>query len=333
MNSNVLLAFVGGAVLASGIVYMAVRPESTPKATTVFVSKPAAEPAPPAVPAAQPAPQSPVVSTESPKPSPMPAPVRRERPARTTQVAEVRNLPREPIVPHRPVNDAKPEPPVNPPVSVVPQQPLTPPPAPAPAAPAPEPQAAAPEAPPKVELPPPPPEPHTVTIPAGTVLNVRIGETLSTKHNQPGDTFLVTLDQPLVVDGFVIAERGARGEGRVAESDAGGRVQGVSHLTIELVKLSTADGQHVRIRTASFAKQASSSVKQDAAKIGAGAAIGAAIGAIAGGGKGAGIGAGVGGAAGAGDVLLTRGKAAEIPVETRVAFRLSDAVTLTERLN
>ena len=258
----------------------------------------------------------------------MPAPIRRERPARIAQVAEVRNLPREPIVPQRPVNDAKPEPPVN----VVPQQPVTPTPAPAPLPPSPEPQAA-PEAPPRVELPPPPPEPHTVTIPAGTVLNVRIGETLSTKHNQPGDTFLVTLDQPLVVDGFVIAERGARGEGRVAESDAGGRVQGVSHLTIELVKLSTADGQHVRIRTASFAKQANSSVKQDAAKIGAGAAIGAAIGAIAGGGKGAGIGAGVGGAAGAGDVLLTRGKAAEIPVETRVAFRLSDAVTLTERLN
>lgn len=328
MNSNVLLAFVGGAVLASGIVYMAVRPESTPKATTVFVSKPVAEPAPPAAPAAQPVPQSPVVSTESPKPSPMPAPVRRERPARIAQVAEVRNPSREPIVPQRPINDAKPEPPVN----VVPQQPVTAAPAPASLPPAPEPQAA-PEAAPRVELPPPPPEPHTVTIPAGTVLNVRIGETLSTKHNQPGDTFLVTLDQPLVVDGFVIAERGARGEGRVAESDAGGRVQGVSHLTIELVKLNTADGQHVRIRTASFAKQANSSVKQDAAKIGAGAAIGAAIGAIAGGGKGAGIGAGVGGAAGAGDVLLTRGKAAEIPVETRVAFRLSDAVTLTERLN
>jgi hypothetical protein len=61
--------------------------------------------------------------------------------------------------------------------------------------------------------------------------------------------------------------------------------------------------------------------------------IGAAIGAIAGGGKGAGIGAGVGGAAGAADVLLTRGKPADIPVETRLTFRVQEPVTITEKLN
>ena len=324
MNSNVLLAFLGGAVLASGIVYLAVKPESTPKVTpaSVTTSKPGAGPVD------QPEPRSPVVSTDSPKrpesakPSPMPPRIRRERPVQIAQVAQVETLPHEPIVPQRPVNDAKAELPVS-----APPQPATP--APVPPPPHVEP---APEAPPRVEAPP-PPEPHTVTIPAGTVLNVRIGETISTKHNQPGDTFLATLDQPLVADGFVIAERGARLEGRVVESDPGGRVEGVAHLNVELVKLSTSDGQNVRIRTASFAKQANTSRKEDVAKVGAGAAIGAAIGAIAGGGKGAGIGAGVGGAAGAGDVLLTRGKPAEIPVESRVAFRLSDSVTLTERLN
>ena len=324
MNSNVLLAFLGGAVLASGLVYLAVKPESAPKVTPVSVTtiKPAAEPV------VQPEPQSPVVSTESPKPaepakpSPMPPRIRREKPVQYARVAEVQTLPHEPVVPQRPVNDAKPELPVS-----APPQPATPEPVPPPQV------QPAPETPPKVELPPPPPEPNTVTIPAGTLLNVRIGETLSTKHNKPGDTFLATLDQPLVMDGFVIAERGARVEGRVVEADPGGRVEGVAHLDVELVKLSTSDGQHVRIHTASFAKQANTSHKQDAAKIGAGAAIGAVIGAIAGGGKGAGIGAGVGGAAGAGDVLLTRGKPAEIPVETRVAFRLSDSLTLTERLN
>ena len=62
--------------------------------------------------------------------------------------------------------------------------------------------------------------------------------------------------------------------------------------------------------------------RQDAAKVGAGAALGAIIGAIAGGGKGAAIGAGVGGGAGAGDVMATRGKPAALPSETRVTFRL-----------
>jgi hypothetical protein len=69
----------------------------------------------------------------------------------------------------------------------------------------------------------------------------------------------------------------------------------------------------------------------DAAKIGGGAALGAIIGAIAGGGKGAAIGAGVGGAAGTGAVVGTRGKAAELPSETKISFRLNNAVTITEK--
>jgi len=104
-------------------------------------------------------------------------------------------------------------------------------------------------------------------------------------------------------------------------------------LSISIVRLATADGQNIRIRTEPFAKDATSSTGTDAAKIGGGAAIGAIIGAIAGGGKGAAIGAGAGGAVGAGDVLLTRGKPAEIPVETRVSFRVQDSVTITERLD
>ncbi len=159
-----------------------------------------------------------------------------------------------------------------------------------------------------------------------------MGETLTTERSRPGDTFTATLDQPLVVDGFVIAERGARAQGRVVESDRSGRVKGVALMQIELTQLSTSDGQRVRVNTAFLEKKAESTKKQDAAKVGIGAALGAAIGAIAGGGKGAGVGAGVGGAAGAGDVALTRGKPVEFPVETRVAFRLSEPLTLTENL-
>jgi len=60
-------------------------------------------------------------------------------------------------------------------------------------------------------------------------------------------------------------------------------------------------------------------------------AIGAAIGAIAGGGKGAAIGAGVGAAAGVGGAMATRGKPATLPTETRINFRLSAPVTVTEK--
>lgn len=172
-----------------------------------------------------------------------------------------------------------------------------------------------------------------MTLQAGTVLPVRIGETLSSARNQIGDSFLATLDQALILDGFIIAERGSRVEGRVVELDPAGRTRGVAHLGIELVRISTSDGQRVRIRTEPYKKDGPTSTGTDAAKIGAGAAIGAAIGAIAGGGKGAAIGAGAGGAAGVGDVLLTRGKPAEIPVETRLSFRVQEPVTITEKLD
>lgn len=180
-------------------------------------------------------------------------------------------------------------------------------------------------------LPPPPPPARKVTLLAGTLLPVRIVESLSSDRNQPGDTFTATLDGPVIVDGFVIAERGARLEGRVVQSQRAGRVQGVSDLSIALTQLRTSDGQRVRIETEPFEKRGPTSRAKDAAKVGAGAAIGAAIGAIAGGGKGAGIGAAVGGAAGTGGVLATRGDPAVLPAETKINFRLRNSVTLTER--
>jgi hypothetical protein len=180
--------------------------------------------------------------------------------------------------------------------------------------------------------PPPPPQPHSVTLAAGTLLTVRLGETLSSNKNQAGDTFAATLDRPLEIDGFVVAERGARVEGRVVEAEKAGRVRGLSSLAVQLTSLTTADGQRIPIRTASFRKEGQSERGRDAAKVGVAAGIGAAIGAIAGGGRGAAIGAGVGGAAGTGGVMATRGKAAELPVETRLSFRVSDPVTITEKL-
>lgn len=163
------------------------------------------------------------------------------------------------------------------------------------------------------------------------MLPVRLVEALSSDRNQVGDTFTATLDQPLVVDGFVIAERGARLEGRVVEAAQAGRVRGLSSLVIELTRLSTSDGQKVAISTDTFTKQGTTTKGKDAAKIGAAAGIGAAIGAIAGGGKGAGIGAAIGGAAGTGGVMATRGEPAALSTETRLTFRLKEAVTLTEQ--
>ena len=213
--------------------------------------------------------------------------------------------------------------------SPIPVEPLPAVPEPAPIPPPPPPAPIEPE---NVTPPPAPPEPHRVTLNAGTIIPVRLVDGLTAERNLPGDSFTATLTKEVVADGFVIAERGARVEGRVVASDKGGRVKGVSTLAVELLRLHTSDGQTVAIQTDGFERRAEEAHRQDAERVGAGAALGAVIGAIAGGGKGAAIGAGVGGGAGAGTVLATRGVAATLPSETRLTFRLKAPVRITEKL-
>lgn len=316
MLQKLILAFGLGVLLTGGVVYVAMKnraPEPAPVPVSVAAPVPApaaAEPEPP--PAPEPAPPQP--EPEKPKHVAKAAPVHRAKPRpEPVKVAKNDPPPAPAPEPPRPV-------PVTAPPAVVNPDPL---PAEKPAA------VTTPEPAPKPE----PRKPHSVTIPAGTMVTVRLREELSSKYSQDGQNFTATLDQPLVVDGFVIAERGSSQRGRIVALDQAGRVKGRASLSVELTQLNTADGQHVDIKTDTFHKEAESGVKGDMAKTGIAAGIGAAIGAIAGGGKGAAIGAGVGGAAGAGGVLATRGKDARLPSETRITFRLKEPLVLTEKLD
>lgn len=181
--------------------------------------------------------------------------------------------------------------------------------------------------------PPPVRQPHVVTLPAGTTLVVRLGETVSTDHNYTGDAFRGTLDTPLIMDGFIIADRGSKILGKVVNADKGGHLSGTADLSLALTEIHTTDGQTVQIDTGVFDKKGPKNTAQNAEKIGGGAALGAIIGAIAGGGKGAAIGAGAGGAAGTGVALATHGKGATLPSETKISFLLSNPVTITEKLH
>ena len=316
----VLAGALGGAIVMNVAQKSRTVAPAPVAALSPVPSQAAAEPVlalpepPPAEAAAAPEPEkpSPVAKEET---APRPRPARSASRARNPEpVAVAQYAPPIPPVPAAPdVSAPVPEPPQE-----------TPAPASAPARPTPE--NATPAATPIA-----PPPPNQVTLKAGMLIPVRLVDGLSSERNKPGDVFTATLDKELAADGFVIAERGARVEGRVAASDRGGKVKGVATLTVQLTRLHTSDGQAVAVATDGFEKRAEPSHGEDAAKIGAGAVVGAAIGALAGGGKGAAIGAGVGGGAGAGDVLLTRGKPATLPSETRISFRLHAPVTITER--
>jgi hypothetical protein len=95
----------------------------------------------------------------------------------------------------------------------------------------------------------PAPAPHQATLRSGMAIAIRMEETLSSDYSPTGGAFAGTLLEPLVADGFVIAERGARVSGRVLESQKAGRFTGTSRLQIGLTNVSTSDGQQVAITT------------------------------------------------------------------------------------
>jgi hypothetical protein len=175
--------------------------------------------------------------------------------------------------------------------------------------------------------------PPTLTLPAGTVITVRVSQLLSSDENRTGDVFDAVLQQPVVVDGWVVARKGQTVLGRVAVAEKARRGGGgVSQLGVGLSQLILVDGQQLPIRTQLLRSSGTSTSGRDAATVGITTATGAAIGAVAGEGKGAGIGAAVGAAAGIIGVLLTPGRPTVIPPETQLTFQLESPLTIsTER--
>jgi hypothetical protein len=172
----------------------------------------------------------------------------------------------------------------------------------------------------------------SLTVPAGTLLAVRITQPLSSDHNQPGDGFTAVLQQPLVIDGLVVARRGQTVVGTVTEAVKAGRAKGVSHLGVEIAQLTLVDGQQVRVKTNLLDRKGNTSVGRDAAAIGVTSGVGAAVGAGVAGGLGAGVGAAAGGVLGVAGVLLTRGEPTIIYPETLLTFRVANPITInTER--
>jgi hypothetical protein len=171
--------------------------------------------------------------------------------------------------------------------------------------------------------------PETLTIPAGTVVRVRIDEWISTDRNVTGDSFSANLDQPLVVNGWVVARRGQAETGRVSLVKKGGHGNGSSQLGLDLPDLTLVDGQQLPLQTELFQTSAGSSAGRNAATVGTTAGIGALIGAVAGGGTGAAIGAGIGAGAGIAGVMSTPGKPTVVSPETVLSFRLQNPVTIS----
>jgi hypothetical protein len=171
--------------------------------------------------------------------------------------------------------------------------------------------------------------PPSLHLSSGTLVSVRLTQALSSDHNRSGDGFTATLEQPVVVNGWVVARRGQTVEGRVVNAQKAGRVKGTSQLEITLTELTLVNGRQLPVRTRLIESSGGTTKGRDAHAIGTTTGVGAMIGAIAGEGHGAAIGAGIGAAAGVAGVLLTRGRPTVIPPEALLTFRLESSADIS----
>lgn len=159
--------------------------------------------------------------------------------------------------------------------------------------------------------------PSSVTLPTGTLLLVRMMDSVSSK-NSAGANFTTKLEYNLVENGVVVVPAGTVIYGKVQSSTQAKRARGKSTLDIRLAQM-VVRGTPVPVSSSSFKEAGDASIK----KVAKAATVGAVIGNNTGDGDG-----GQGAAIGAGVSMLKKGETVTIPPGTLLEFTLTQPVTI-----
>jgi len=164
------------------------------------------------------------------------------------------------------------------------------------------------------------------TVPHGTVLVVRMIDSVDSDVNKPGETFRATLEEPIAVGENILAPKDTPVAVQLVHVKQSGQLRGEEEIALQLRSI-TVNSKTYSLAS-EFAEVASEGKGKESAKvIGTTAGIGALIGVIVGGKKGAAVGAATG--AGVGVVVQSvRGKQVQIPSEAVLSFALEESVTL-----
>jgi hypothetical protein len=168
---------------------------------------------------------------------------------------------------------------------------------------------------------------RTITVPDNTVLDVTLGTALASDTSRVEQPVRGTVASPVVIDGTTVIPSGATLAGHVTHVDDSDKVKGRAELSFRFTRITTGSVTY-DIDTTPLAFVAESTKKDDAVKIGVGAAAGAVIGAITGGKKGAAIGSAVGAGAGTGVVLATDGKEIRLAEGRKLKVSLTNPLTI-----
>ena len=171
-------------------------------------------------------------------------------------------------------------------------------------------------------------EGQVVTVPAGTLIRLRVNQRLTSDHNAPGESFDGIIINDVVAGGFIAVPRGAAVRGTIVEAKASGVLKGRGELTLQLNQITLA-GKEYPIVSDTWAHNGADKTIETINKTAGFGAVGALIGAVAGGGAGAAIGAGVGAGAGLGSSAASGRGQVFIPSEAVLTFHLQQPATLT----
>jgi hypothetical protein len=92
--------------------------------------------------------------------------------------------------------------------------------------------------------------PPGAQAPSGTAIVIRLRKSLSSSRAHSNDTFSAVLDEPLVVNDHVLAERGSFVTGRVVEAKSMNQMHMPGYMRLTLSSISI-DGKSARVRTSS----------------------------------------------------------------------------------
>ena len=168
-----------------------------------------------------------------------------------------------------------------------------------------------------------------ITVPPGTLMQVRTNEPVSSKQARGGEPIQFTLIQDVVLNGVLAIPRGATVHGVIAEvrHPEKGSLTGSAELALELTSLDLT-GRTYSVQSDLFKVKGPGKGQRSAGSVVGGALLGAIIGGAVGHGPGAAIGAVAGGGAGAAASAATSGPGVWIPAEALVSFHLATPVTV-----
>ena len=164
-----------------------------------------------------------------------------------------------------------------------------------------------------------PQQPQTVTIPAGTVLMVRMASQVSST-DASGRRFSGKLVADLSANDVVVTPTGTTVYGRVAKSAQAGRLIGKSELALNLTELNIG-GKMYPLMTTNYAEAGKGSFRKTARNVGLGALVGGAFGDSDDAKKGAAIGAGLS--------VVRKGQSVTVPTGAVLEFRMTQPLTIT----